>query len=1132
MVFFLGNGGRMKTLVSKLLCIALIMTMVLPYMGGQKVYASDKPYHIQLKTTGVMPPVAKTSPVELKIGEKVNIGAEVADSTGNEVGEEDWEFGDFTPIYERIKWTPVTPGIIELSNNNTTVLSFTGLKAGETDVVLSYDNPQIEGLTIHVNVTSADIPSGDENKVLKLEAPSDIPEVLMGEEATLTFKAKGYNDKDLTPQLKIKEAGNAKIATAAVSGDKLTVTGVSEGFTTMTLCDETNEDATVSVRIKVKDPNIFDFDDATGIIKGFKDKTNNPTEVVIPDEIHGVPVKGIGREAFKYSSFNTKVKNRITKLVLPNTLETIDYMGFQGNNIELVRIPDAMTVIGERAFYGNTNLEELVFGEDSTVTEIGRGAFQDTGLSYVSLPDTVKKIDSDAFSGTLIYDIELPEGLKEIGGKAFAFTPMLYFNIPSSVEKIGLNSRGKLDSGGLFFRSVKSKTSPGIDKEAQENFVQIFDDSGKATVENTKAIVNPVNYVIKYQDAQGTELAPTVIAVGQENYKLNKTQDGVIEGDKHLYTNFLNPFGIKVWTNEEIGNKIIGENYFILGKEYTINPIEIDGWETPAAQKVITTEDNESTGDVVFVYTRGTEYTLSLEGEGLESDQDGSQIIGGRKVKITITEPDHKELSKVTVAGKNVTDQLTKEGFSYTYTFTMDGDTTVKVEYAASEKSNTLELRKLPENLKLGDQLDIKGTYRGEEVSLSNGKLEILPELSTFDSNTAQEGGVKVDEATGKLILSKAGNKAITVALKTDNSVTDRVNINIKPIKVFVRMEDDEDTVLDKTEITIDSLELVQGVDYYKSLSFKEPVALLAIDKALKEYKGINTAEESQFNCGADGNWMKILGPALWKKVNPNGSYMFYVNNVAANFGVGQQVIKDGDSIVVYYDPDWRDASKYGFFTKEDYTVAAGEDVELALEGSSFSMTPNTPPTVATIEGGRIFLYKDGVLVDDSHFTKEGGKVKLSFKEPGTYIVHGVSNVEPAEFSRAFARIVVAAKEQPVVDLVELEEKSDNPEDQANPKDQANPEDSENEGNQEVPNTPNILGKLGNPEHPETIEDYNTTNQPRDNKNKDKENKVISTNKAKSEKPNTSSEENPLPYLLMALGMMVVIRRTSKREGR
>lgn len=95
------------------------------------------------------------------------------------------------------------------------------------------------------------------------------------------------------------------------------------------------------------------------LIKGPKSNKNikiieylgrQKTEVEIPDEIDGIPVKEIGNNVFL-------TNNKLTKVVIPDGVEVIREHAFHGcYNLTVVMIPDTVEVIESNAFYLCSNI--------------------------------------------------------------------------------------------------------------------------------------------------------------------------------------------------------------------------------------------------------------------------------------------------------------------------------------------------------------------------------------------------------------------------------------------------------------------------------------------------------------------------------------------------------------------------------------------------------------------------------------------------------------------------------------------------------------------------------------------------------------------------------------------------------
>ena len=116
------------------------------------------------------------------------------------------------------------------------------------------------------------------------------------------------------------------------------------------------------------------------------------TEINIPALYEGLPVVGIGDEAF--------FKGEMSQVALLRKVTL-------GKNVK---------TIGINAFSGQSLLTEVIF--DDALEEIKQNAFMKTGLSSFTAPASLRFIDMYAFFGTNIKEVTLPERLRGNIGKA------------------------------------------------------------------------------------------------------------------------------------------------------------------------------------------------------------------------------------------------------------------------------------------------------------------------------------------------------------------------------------------------------------------------------------------------------------------------------------------------------------------------------------------------------------------------------------------------------------------------------------------------------------------------------------------------------------------------------------------
>ena len=152
---------------------------------------------------------------------------------------------------------------------------------------------------------------------------------------------------------------------------------------------------------------VYISDLATWCNSSFAERTSNPL-------------------AFAHHLFLNDVE--IKELNIPNNVTKIGERVFYGcNSLTSVSIPNSVSSIGEAAFYGCSGLTSLKFGNN--VTNIGSFAFYEcSGLTSIVIPNSVTVIDDYVFgycSG--LTSINIPNSVTYIGCGAFGYCSNLSF---------------------------------------------------------------------------------------------------------------------------------------------------------------------------------------------------------------------------------------------------------------------------------------------------------------------------------------------------------------------------------------------------------------------------------------------------------------------------------------------------------------------------------------------------------------------------------------------------------------------------------------------------------------------------------------------------------------------------------
>jgi len=134
----------------------------------------------------------------------------------------------------------------------------------------------------------------------------------------------------------------------------------------------------------------------------------NEEDLVIPKEINGIPVVGIGEKVFS--------DHRLTNVVIPDSVQIIGDDAFINNKLAKLIIPDSVRFIGNGAFINN-QLSNITLPH--LLVSIGNAAFTSNKLKEVTLPDSLVSIGFAAFSANQLSTVDIPDSVRSIGEYAF-----------------------------------------------------------------------------------------------------------------------------------------------------------------------------------------------------------------------------------------------------------------------------------------------------------------------------------------------------------------------------------------------------------------------------------------------------------------------------------------------------------------------------------------------------------------------------------------------------------------------------------------------------------------------------------------------------------------------------------------
>ncbi len=175
---------------------------------------------------------------------------------------------------------------------------------------------------------------------------------------------------------------------------------------------------------------------------------------------------------------------------------TIANSAFKNTNIKSVIILEGVTIIGEWAFGGCTNLEKVEI--PSSVTTIGSHAFEGprttNKITSITIPDGITEIKECTFAYlSNLKEIVLPDSVTSIGTNAFldgGLDVIYYKGTPEKFEKITV---GSVSGGGANCFNTATRYYYSETKPTDSNNYWYYDKDGNIQIWQSEGLVYEFN---------------------------------------------------------------------------------------------------------------------------------------------------------------------------------------------------------------------------------------------------------------------------------------------------------------------------------------------------------------------------------------------------------------------------------------------------------------------------------------------------------------------------------------------------------------------------------------------------------------------------------------------------------------
>lgn len=192
---------------------------------------------------------------------------------------------------------------------------------------------------------------------------------------------------------------------------------------------------------------------------------------------------------------------------------------YKSDRITSINIPASVQYIGNSAFNGCKNLEEVFFAENSQLKLIDTGAFNECEkLSFLELPESTEQIGNYAFKGTKLTQLHFSENLKKVGNGAAQDSDIEKITIDDNNTSIFVDKESVVYTGDkkalIFSLNAAGLTEYTIQSECEVIRPEAFMDSSVKKVNFNVGLEYIDNEAFYFSSLESISLPGTIKALG------------------------------------------------------------------------------------------------------------------------------------------------------------------------------------------------------------------------------------------------------------------------------------------------------------------------------------------------------------------------------------------------------------------------------------------------------------------------------------------------------------------------------------------------------------------------------------------------------------------------------------------